>query len=62
MNSIDTTSPASLSHPDNDPHDWLEDVLGDRALAWVRERNAESESLLTARPRVRRSASSCWKC
>jgi len=50
MNSNDTTSPASLSHPDNDPHDWLEDVLGDRALAWVRERNAESESLLTARP------------
>ncbi|MEI2678400.1 MAG: prolyl oligopeptidase family serine peptidase [Burkholderiaceae bacterium] len=50
MNSIDTTSPASLSPPDNDPHDWLEDVLGDRALAWVRERNAESESLLTARP------------
>jgi prolyl oligopeptidase len=35
---------------EDDPHDWLEDVLGDKALAWVRERNAESESLLTARP------------
>ena len=29
---------------------WLEAVLGDDALAWVRARNAESEQLLTARP------------
>ncbi len=35
---------------DNDPFLWLEDVLGDQALAWVRARNAESEALLTARP------------
>ena len=34
----------------DDPYLWLEDVLGERALAWVRERNAESEGLLTARP------------
>jgi prolyl oligopeptidase len=29
---------------------WLEDVQGEPALAWVRERNAASEKLLTARP------------
>jgi prolyl oligopeptidase len=33
-----------------DPHLWLEEVLGERALAWVRERNRDSESELTARP------------
>ena len=33
-----------------DPFLWLEDVLGERALAWVRERNAESQALLQARP------------
>jgi prolyl oligopeptidase len=35
----------------DDPHLWLEDVLGERALAWVRERNAETEALLKAQPR-----------
>jgi prolyl oligopeptidase len=34
----------------DDPHLWLEDVQGDKALAWVRERNAESQAVLTARP------------
>ena len=29
---------------------WLEEVLGDDALTWVRARNAESEQLLTSRP------------
>ncbi len=33
-----------------DPYLWLEDVHGERALAWVRERNAESEALLEAQP------------
>jgi prolyl oligopeptidase len=33
-----------------DPYLWLEDVTGERALAWVRERNAESEAALQARP------------
>ncbi len=36
---------------DNDPWLWLEDVLGERALAWVRARNAESEAVLQATPR-----------
>ena len=35
----------------NDPHLWLEDVGGERALAWVRERNAESRQVLEAHPR-----------
>lgn len=33
-----------------DPHLWLEDVTGERALAWVRERNAATEAVLTAHP------------
>ncbi|MBA4178495.1 MAG: S9 family peptidase [Leptothrix sp. (in: Bacteria)] len=35
---------------DQDPYLWLEDVQGERALAWVRQRNAESEGALQARP------------
>ena len=31
-----------------DPHLWLEDVAGEKPLAWVRERNAESTGSLTA--------------
>jgi len=31
-----------------DPYLWLEDVLGDKALAWVRERNAASRKALEA--------------
>ena len=34
-----------------DPYLWLEDVLGEQALAWVRARNAESEAVLQAAPR-----------
>ncbi|HEX6706603.1 MAG TPA: prolyl oligopeptidase family serine peptidase [Albitalea sp.] len=34
----------------DDPYLWLEDVQGERALAWVRERNAQSQKELTARP------------
>jgi len=33
-----------------DPHLWLEDVQGDAALAWVRERNAQSRQALEAHP------------
>ena len=42
-----------MTAPDTDPCDpflWLEDVMGERALAWVRQRNAESEDLLQAQP------------
>jgi prolyl oligopeptidase len=34
----------------NDPYLWLEDVQGSQALAWVRERNSVSTSLLQAHP------------
>jgi prolyl oligopeptidase len=34
----------------SDPYLWLEDVLGERALAWVRERNAHCEALLQSQP------------
>ena len=44
-----TASSAASSTPD-DPFIWLEEVQGDTALAWVRERNAESAKVLTARP------------
>lgn len=37
------------SEPD-DPFLWLEDVLGERALAWVRERNSHAQATLQARP------------
>ncbi|MFE2252664.1 hypothetical protein ACFXC2_39005, partial [Streptomyces lavendulae] len=32
---------------DHDPYLWLEDVSGEAALAWVRERNAETVDALT---------------
>ncbi|CAM5491543.1 prolyl oligopeptidase family serine peptidase [Streptomyces avidinii] len=35
---------------DEDPYLWLEDVSGDAALAWVRERNAETVDALTGLP------------
>jgi prolyl oligopeptidase len=37
---------ACATEPDADPWLWLEDVHGERALAWVRERNAESQAVL----------------
>jgi len=41
---------ASSAMTDTDPYLWLEDVQGERALAWVRERNRASETDLVARP------------
>ena len=37
-----------------DPHQWLEEVTGDKALAWVREQNAAAEAELAATPEFRR--------
>ena len=45
-----TPAAAAPMTPDTDPHLWLEDVQGERALAWVRERNRETEAELLARP------------
>ena len=41
-------APAASSS--DDPNLWLEDVLGDSALDWVRERNARSRKVLEAWP------------
>ena len=40
----------NFSAPDADTHLWLEDVLGEKPLNWVREHNAVSTGLLKARP------------
>ena len=37
----------------NDPHLWLEEVEGEKALDWVRARNAEAEAELAATPQFR---------
>ncbi len=50
--SVDTAlDPAS---DDPDPYLWLEDVTGERALTWVRERNAESLAELAGGDRFER--------
>ena len=46
-----TPGPTATTTPEPaDPYLWLEEVQGEKALAWVRERNAEAEALLTAQP------------
>ncbi|MBM3844434.1 MAG: hypothetical protein FJ397_14435, partial [Verrucomicrobia bacterium] len=42
--------PAAPAPQPDDPHLWLEEVQGDRALTWVRERNAQSLGELEAAP------------
>ncbi len=44
-----TPQPTSLADT-TDPYLWLEDVQGDKALAWARERNAESQAVLQTVP------------
>ena len=34
----------------DDPYEWLEDVSGDKAMAWVKEKNAKSQPELEAKP------------
>ena len=36
--------------PDGDPYAWLEDVQGDKALDWVRARNARTETEIAGTP------------
>ena len=45
----DSPMPTATASPD-DPHLWLEDVLGDEALAWVRQRNEQTLAELAATP------------
>lgn len=46
--SSSAAAPAVQQSPD--PYQWLEEVQGERALAWVRERNAVSAKVLQSRP------------
>jgi prolyl oligopeptidase len=41
---------AAEAPPVDDPFQWLEDVQGEKALAWVREQNARTIAVLEARP------------
>lgn len=43
--------PMTTVMADDDPHLWLEDVTGDKALGWVRAQNAVSEKEFGADPR-----------
>ena len=45
------TQAGLLAAESADPHLWLEDIEGERALAWVAAQNRESEARLTADPR-----------
>ena len=42
--------PSSAAPSADDPHLWLEEVHGDAALKWVRERNAITQQILQAEP------------
>lgn len=44
-------TPSETSAVTEDPYLWLEDVEGDRAIAWVREQNARSLAVLEGDPR-----------
>ena len=47
-----TTLPADTAAQQSaDPYRWLEEVQGERALAWVRERNQAARAVLEAQPR-----------
>ena len=45
-----TPMPQTAAPAADDPYLWLEDVMGDKALTWVRERNAQSRQVLEAEP------------
>ena len=45
-------SPA-LGQEGGDPNQWLEDVTGEKSLAWVKEQNAESTEELTKLPQFK---------
>ncbi len=49
--SLLTTAPSIFAQiPQEDPYLWLEDVMGDKAIAWVKEQNAKTQRLLEAQP------------
>jgi prolyl oligopeptidase len=44
-----TMTDKTAAHTSDDPYIWLEEVMSEKALAWVRERNAQSEKVLKTR-------------
>jgi prolyl oligopeptidase len=48
---LGSCSTMTNARSDNDPYLWLEEVEGERALAWVREQNAQSLAQLESDPR-----------
>jgi prolyl oligopeptidase len=40
----------SLAQPADDPYVWLEEVQGEKAIAWVKEQNAKSQPALESSP------------
>ena len=50
MAQVPAASASASSTASDDPNLWLEDVLGDKALAWVRERNAQSRKSIETWP------------
>jgi len=49
------TPASAASATADDPHLWLEDILGDKALGWVREHNAQSRKTLEAWPQFQQT-------
>jgi prolyl oligopeptidase len=45
-----TVAPLALAQTAEDPYLWLEDVTGDRAMAWVKEQNAKSQPAIESDP------------
>ncbi len=41
---------------DSDPYQWLEDVTGEKALEWVRARNAKTQTKFEADPNFNKTA------
>ncbi len=41
---------ATMANAQEDPYLWLEDVTGDKSIAWVKEQNARSQPLLGSSP------------
>ena len=48
MTTLNAQQTTPSTPPSEDPYLWLEDVQGERALAWVRERNAQARERLQA--------------
>ncbi|MDZ4852124.1 MAG: prolyl oligopeptidase family serine peptidase [Pirellulaceae bacterium] len=50
MQAQESNSPARVTASDEDAYQWLEDVLGEKAIEWVKARNQKSQSKLEADP------------